>query len=57
MDNLISAKKTAEVLGCSERHVYNLIKRGKLQAFKDGITRIYISSLERYLERHTEKSK
>ena len=50
---LLKATEVAEILSCSTRHVYILIKKGKLDVFRDGITRIYRTSLEEYISNHT----
>ena len=57
MDNLLSAKKVAEILGCSERHVHYLIAKKKLSSFRDGIVRISESDLENYIQDHIQASK
>lgn len=53
----ISPKQASEILGCSKRHVYNLIYQKKLKVFKEGIIRIYKSSFDDYLANHTEGDK
>ena len=41
----------AELLACSERHVWNLIARGDLPAYRLGaITRLRVSDLQAYVD-------
>ena len=54
MDNLLSARKVAEILGCSERHIHYLVAKKKIPAFRDGIVRISEEDLERYIREHKE---
>lgn len=56
MNELLTTRKAAEFLQCSERHVFNLIQRGDLKVFRDGIVRIYLTSLQEYLAKHTEQN-
>ena len=57
MDNIyfIRPHEAAKILGCSVRHIYNLIEKNKLKVFKDGIIRIYKSSFYEYLKSHTRE--
>jgi len=55
MEKLIKPKEAAKILGCSKRHVYNLITKNKLKVFRDGIIRIYKSSFDEYLKSHTSE--
>ncbi|MFC2169961.1 helix-turn-helix domain-containing protein [Acidobacteriota bacterium] len=56
MSEFIQPKDAAKRLGCSKRHIYNLIYEKKLAVFKEGIVRIYQSSFEEYLRKHSKKS-
>ena len=51
----MSIETVAEILCCSERHVYNLITEGKLEAIKIGSRAYRIS--EKSLEDFIEKGK
>lgn len=51
-DRYLTIIKVAEILGCSERHVYEMVKKGKLKALRLGIRAIRISekSLNTFIE-------
>ena len=50
---LIYVRKAAQILGTTERHIYNMIKSGKLKAIKIGPRGIRVSnrSVEDYIEK------
>jgi excisionase family DNA binding protein len=48
---MISVKKVAEMIGMSERFVYDTIEAGKLAAFKfGGSLRVHISVVTAYID-------
>ncbi len=50
-DRLVNVAEVAEYLACSERHVWNLIARGDLPAYRLGaITRLRVSDLQAYVD-------
>ena len=53
MDEFISPRQAAKLMDCSKRHIYDLIARNKIKAFRAGIVRIYRSSFEEYLKRNS----
>lgn len=40
----------ADAIGCSRSHVYDLLKRGKLETRKLGYMRVIVTSPRRYLD-------
>lgn len=49
---VLTVKQVAERLGCSTRHVYNMINENKLNSFKFGVEkgiRVYESDLEKIM--------
>jgi len=51
-DRYLSVRRVAEILGCSERYVYEMVREGKLKALRLGIRAIRISekSLNAFVE-------
>lgn len=51
-DRYLTVSRVAEILGCSERHVYDMVKEGKLKALRLGIRAIRISgkSLNKFID-------
>jgi len=53
-DRLLNVEQVRKLLGCSRRHVYNLIEKGDLPAFKIGSRqgiRVKESQVELFLKR------
>jgi excisionase family DNA binding protein len=49
-DRMHSLDEFCDLIGCKKTKVYDLIKSGKLRAFKiDGTTRIYRSEIDRFI--------
>jgi excisionase family DNA binding protein len=50
-NRLVNVVEVAEYLACSERHVWNLIARGDLPAYRLGaITRLRVDDLRAYVD-------
>lgn len=54
-DKYITIRKVAEILSCTERHIYDLIVAGSLQAIKVGSRAVRVS--EQSLCKFIEKSR
>ena len=53
-DRLLTVEQVRKMLGCSRRHVYNLIEKGDLPAMKIGSRqgiRVKESKLDKFLEK------
>ncbi len=48
---LVHVRRAAQILSCTERHIYNMIKSGKIKAIKIGPrgTRVTKRSIEEFL--------
>jgi excisionase family DNA binding protein len=54
MEKLLTIKQVAEILRCTETHVWNLLRRGNLPYIKHGrkFTRVRETDLKEYIEKH-----
>ncbi len=54
-DRYLTVSRVGEILGYSERHVYEMVKEGKLTALRLGIRAIRISelSVNKFIELNT----
>ena len=54
-DRYLTVSRVAEILGCTERYVYEMVKEGRLKALRLGIRAIRISegSLTEFVHTNT----
>ena len=54
---LVHVRRAAQILSCTERHIYNMIKSGKIKAIKIGPrgTRVTKRSIEQFVTSRDEQ--